>query len=73
MAKKKTPKRVIDGVRAELEVSQVLAHGQALCAANGRPWGGFILLFAVSKTRKSAFGLAALATIVISAVTRLWP
>lgn len=43
----------------ESDLSQVLAHGPAYREAYGRFWGGIIMLFAISKTRRGALGIAA--------------
>ena len=42
----------------ESDISQVLAHGPALCASYGRFIGGLLILVALAKARPGTLGLA---------------
>jgi hypothetical protein len=72
MAKDKTPVRVTDDARPESELSQVLAHAATVGATYGRGWGGLILLVAIIKATRGPLGLAALATVLVTAVYKWW-
>jgi hypothetical protein len=72
MATKATPSRVKDDARPESELSQVLAHAATIGAIYGRGWGGLILLVAIIKATRGPLGLAALATVLVTALYKWW-
>lgn len=41
----------------ESDLSQILAHGPAFCAAFGRPIGALLMLFAIAKARRGVVGI----------------
>jgi hypothetical protein len=51
---------------AESDLSQILSHGPAYCAAYGRPLGALLMLFAITKARRGPIGIAAAATFVMT-------
>jgi hypothetical protein len=42
---------------AESDLSQILSHGPAVCAAFGRPLGAFIIYLAINKARRGFVGI----------------
>jgi hypothetical protein len=42
----------------ESDLSQILAHGPAFCAAFGRPIGALLMFFAIAKARRGIMGVA---------------
>jgi hypothetical protein len=42
---------------AESDLSQILSHGPAVCAAFGRPLGAFIIYLALNKARRGFIGV----------------
>lgn len=48
----------------ESDLSQLMAHGPALCQAYGRFWATVIMLFAIAKARKGSLGVISLITLV---------
>ena len=43
----------------ESDLSQILAHGPAYCAAFGRPIGALLMFFAIAKARRGIVGITA--------------
>ncbi len=41
----------------ESDLSQVMAHGPALCAAYGPRLGAFIMVLAIAKSRRGSLGI----------------
>ncbi len=59
MSSETVPRRT-KGPPTESDLSQVMAHGPALCAAYGRFLGAALMMFAIAKTRRGSFGLTAI-------------
>lgn len=60
--------RRTQGAAARVDLSQVMAHGPALCAANMRFWGAVLMLFAIAKTGRGPLGYAALGSVAASII-----
>ena len=72
MASRKTPERVNDSARPEFDLSQVLAHGPALCSAYGRVLGSLLVVVALMKTNRGTVGLAAVVSVLVTAALNFW-
>lgn len=72
MATSKTPVKVNGDARPESDLSQVLAHGPALSEAYGRIIGSVLVLAAVLKTSRGPLGVAALLTVAVTILYKLW-
>jgi hypothetical protein len=55
-----TPKKPKPG---ESDLSQILAHGPAYCAAFGRPIGALLMFFAIAKARRGIMSIATAASL----------
>jgi hypothetical protein len=54
------------------DLSQVMSHGPALCAAYGRFWGAVIMMLAITKARRGPLGIAAGVTFFGYGIYRIW-
>jgi hypothetical protein len=52
----------------ESDLSQLMAHGPALCQAYGRFWGAIIMMFAIAKARRGPLGIATVVTVMAGVV-----
>lgn len=72
MSSETVPRRT-RGTPTESDLSQVMAHGPALCEAYGKFWATIIMLFAIAKARKGSVGIATLVTVAAGvAYHTLW-
>ena len=72
MAIRKTPKRVSGGLRPESDLSQVLAHGPAVCGAYGKHVGGFLMMIAIIKASRGPLGVLAVVSVLGTVAYRIW-
>jgi hypothetical protein len=48
---------------SESDLSQVLAHGPSYCQSYGKVLGALLMLYAITKTRRGAVGVATVVSI----------
>jgi hypothetical protein len=59
-----TVPRRLKGPPTESDLSQVMAHGPALCQAYGRFWGAVLMIIAITKARRGPLGYATIITVL---------
>jgi hypothetical protein len=65
MSSETVPRRT-KGPPTESDISQVMAHGPALCQAYGKFWATVIMLFAIAKARRGAVGAVTALSVVVT-------
>lgn len=58
------------GPTPESDLSQVIAHGPALCNSYGRFLGAILMMFAIAKARRGPLGYVALAGVALTVIYR---